>query len=55
MTTTAPVLMNTADCAHLTGIPLRTIQRWIAAGRLANHGTPRRALIDMHELTQLAA
>lgn len=36
-----------------TGVPVRTIQRWVAAGRLVNYGDGRAILVDPAEVQEL--
>jgi hypothetical protein len=47
-------LMNVRDAAHITELPVRTIQRWLLNGWLPDHGNGVTYLIDMRELSELA-
>jgi excisionase family DNA binding protein len=44
------LLLTTNHAHRLTGVPVRTLQRWLADGRLPNHGTPRTARVEYTEL-----
>jgi hypothetical protein len=37
-----------------TGVPVRTIQRWVRYGRLLDYGEGRSILVDPGEVQQLA-
>ena len=43
-------LVDTATAAAAIGVTDRTIQRWVRAGILRNHGGPRRILVDLDTL-----
>ena len=36
-----------------TGVPVRTIQRWVQYGRLLNYGTEQAILVDPGEVQEL--
>lgn len=44
-------LVDTLTAALALGITDRAIRYRIAAGKLTNHGTPRRIRVDLDELT----
>jgi hypothetical protein len=46
-------LMNVRDAAHVADVPLRTVQRWVLLGWLADHGDGMTYLVDIRELTAL--
>lgn len=48
------ILVDPAAAAAGTGIPPRTIRRWVTSGWIARHGSPRRLLVDLQEVAKLA-
>lgn len=53
MTDHAPIVVSLGDAALQYDLPQRTLRRWVAEGRLINHGTPRRIYLDLWEVDQL--
>ncbi|WP_199552791.1 helix-turn-helix domain-containing protein [Streptomyces sp. N35] len=49
----AAILVTAAEAARHYAIPIRTVQRWAAEGRLIRYGTPRRLTVDLREIDQL--
>lgn len=45
-------LIDTNLAAILAGVTPRTIRRWVHAGRLTNHGTPKHIRINPHQLPE---
>lgn len=48
-----PVIVSLADAALHYTLPRRTLQRWVAEGRMINHGSPRHIHVDLYEVDQL--
>ena len=46
-------LVDPVAASRCTGVPLRTIQRWVKLGRITNYGTNRAALVDAGEVQEL--
>lgn len=49
-----PIPMTVRDVAHLTGLPVRTIQRWVLCGWLKDYGDGLTYMVDAREATDLA-
>lgn len=53
-----PVLITPSDAAHVLGLPLGTLRRWVHEGRVARHpvtkhGQVRRYLVDYTQVLAL--
>lgn len=46
-------LIDSATAAVALSVTERTIRRMVASGKLANHGTARRILIDLADLVHV--
>lgn len=42
--------VSSSAAAVALGVSDRTIRRWVVEGRLTNHGTPKRVMLDLAEL-----
>jgi predicted site-specific integrase-resolvase len=49
------ILLSLPDAAHIYGIPLGTLYRWLSEGRIVRHGERRPYHVDANEVEQLVA
>lgn len=47
-------LISSSEAAGLLAVKPATLRKWVERGWLVNHGSKRRALFDIAELTDLA-
>lgn len=47
-------LVDAEAASRCTGVPLRTLQRWVEHGRVTNYGTADAILVDAAEVQELA-
>jgi hypothetical protein len=48
------VILDPATASVATGVPTRTIQRWVLTGRIIDHGDGQHLAVDAYEVAQLA-
>lgn len=48
------ILVVIRDAAHITKVPVRTIQRWVCRGWLIDYGDEQAMLVDLEKVTTLA-
>jgi hypothetical protein len=49
-----PTLVDPIAASRCTGVPVRTIQRWVRYGRIIDYGDGQKILVDPGEIQQLA-
>lgn len=47
------MIVDPATASIATGVPVRTIRRWVLQGRMVDHGDGLRILVDIDEVAQL--
>ena len=52
--TTAVQLLTPAGASWCTGVPVRTIQRWVRYGRIIDYGDGHTILVDPREVQELS-
>lgn len=48
------MILDVRTASLATGVPVRTIQRWVVEGRIVDHTTGARLLVDVDEVVELA-
>lgn len=49
------ILMSLPDAAHIYGVRLPTLRRWLSEGRLVRHGSTKPYKVDASEVEQLVS
>jgi hypothetical protein len=49
------VILDPATASIATGVPVRTIQRWVLDGRLTDHGDGLTIRVDVDDVAELDA
>jgi hypothetical protein len=49
------MILDPRTASLATGVPVRTIQRWVCAGRITDHGDGSVIRVAVDELSQLVA
>jgi hypothetical protein len=50
-----PYLCSVRDAAHISRVPLSTLQRWVTRGLITDHSDGGAGLVDLEQVTELAA
>lgn len=48
------MILDVRTASIATGVPVRTIQRWVLLGRIIDHGDGLTFRVDVDEIAQLA-